>query len=173
MTDSTLSTPTPTGGGSTLAGLIFGRGPADTPIGAIWVSSLFLLGARVWLALPFWNAGTTRLESWSNQPFLFEWIHPVPFLSPTVAAYLTTVGEIVLPILLVLGLLGRFAGLGLAVMAATIYFIVGQTDLGIENGIAIASEQVPWMVVGLVLFIIGPGRISLDYGIRRARLGES
>jgi putative oxidoreductase len=36
-----------------------------------------------------------------------------------------------------------------------------------ENGIAIAAEQLPWMLVGLALFIIGPGRIALDEAIRR------
>jgi len=96
----------------------------------------------------------------------------VAFLDPVVAAYITTAAEITLPVLLVFGFFGRWAALGLAIMAATIFFIVGQTPAGLQNGISIASEQFPWMFVGLALFVIGPGRVSIDYGIRRLFLKE-
>ncbi|MEM7443108.1 MAG: DoxX family protein [Pseudomonadota bacterium] len=154
-------------------GLIFGRGPfdglADMPA---WILGLVLLAPRIWLAIPFWDAGQIRLASFSRQPMFFQAIHPVPFLDPSTAAYLTTGAEIILPVLLVFGFFGRWAALGLAVMAATIFFIVGQTPQGMQNGIAIASEQFPWMFVGLALFVIGPGRVSIDYGIRRLILKD-
>lgn len=153
--------------------LIFGLGPIDRlPEVPAWIVGVILLAPRLWLAEPFWRAGQIRLDSFSRQPMFFQAIHPVPFLDPVVAAYVTTGAEIALPVLLVLGFFGRWAALGLAIMAATIFFIVGQTPAGLQNGIAIAQEQFPWMIVGLLLFIIGPGRISIDYGIRRLILKE-
>lgn len=132
-----------------------------------WLKSLVYLLPRIWLAIPFWEAGTTRINNWGSQDWLFTNFHPVPGLPASIAAPLTTAAELALPILLVFGLLGRFAGLGLAVMAATIFFIVGATEQGMQNGVAIAHEQVPWMIVGLLLFLTGPGRLSADYAIRK------
>ena len=123
---------------------------------------------RFFLALPFFNAGLARLQNWESQAFLFEYEHPLPLLSPGMAAFVTAAAEIVLPILLVMGLFGRFAALGLALMAATIYFLIG-------GAYGIASEQVPWILAGLLLFITGPGRLSLDHainGIVGGRRGE-
>jgi putative oxidoreductase len=147
---------------------VFGAGYVDRASApAAWAMSAVLLAARLWLALPFFKAGMARVEAWDRQAMLFEWVHPVPFLPPATAALVTTLGELTLSITLVLGLLGRLSALGLAIMAATIFFIVGRTPEGMENGIAIAAEQLPWMLVGLALFIIGPGRIALDEAIRR------
>ena len=141
--------------------LVFGAGPLDRVEGMpAWVLSLALLAARVYLAMPFWNAGQARLNNWGSQGFLFEYEHPLPLLSPMQAAYVTTFSELFLPVLLVLGLLGRFAGFGLGVMAATIFFVIG-------GAYAIANEQVPWMALGLLIFLVGPGRLSADYAIRR------
>ena len=170
--ESTAASPAPSKA-RTFWALVFGRGPFDrlsnTPA---WILGLVLLAPRIWLAEPFWNAGTNRLGNFSGQPRLFTMIHPVPGLDPVHAAYITTAAEIALPILLFLGFFGRWAALGLAIMAATIFFIVGQTPQGQQFGIALASEQVPWMLVGLALFLTGPGRVSLDYGRRRLILKE-
>ena len=125
-----------------------------------WLKSLVYLAPRIWLAIPFWNAGTTRLDSWDSQESLFAFVHPLPGIPASIAAPVTTAAELMLPVLLVLGLFGRFAALGLATMAAVIYFVIG-------GAFAIPHEQVPWMVVGLMLFATGPGRISADYAIRR------
>lgn len=127
---------------------------------ALWGASAGLLGLRLFLALPFWNAGQARLNSWGSQSFLFEYEHPLPLLSPTQAAYLTTGAELVLPVLLILGLFGRLAGLGLAIMAATIFFVIG-------GAYAIAAEQMPWMLAGLVIFLAGSGRLSVDHLVAR------
>lgn len=151
---------------SGLASFIFGGGVVHRLPGQ-WdgIASGLLVIPRIWLAVPFLAAGTTRLGNWGSQGFLFEHIHPVPFLDPGLAAVFTTAGETVLSVLLVLGLFGRFAALGLAVMAAVIYFVVGQTPEGVDNGIALATEQIPWIAVGLLLFVTGPGRLSLDHAI--------
>lgn len=136
----------------------------------LWFGSLVFLLPRIWLAIPFFNAGWTRINNWGSQEWLFNNIHPVPGLPGSIAAPITTAGELILPVLLILGLFGRFAGLGLAVMAFVIFYIVGSTEVAQQNNIPNAQEQVPWMIVGVILFITGPGRISVDYAIRKLML---
>ena len=148
-------------GAGGIVGIIFGSGPFDRVEGiAGTVLAATLLGARLFLALPFWLAGQARLAQWEAQAFLFEYEHPLPLLSPMQAAWLTTACELLLPVLLALGLFGRFAAMGLGVMAATIFFVIGGTY-------AIAAEQVPWMAIGGLIFLVGPGRLSVDREIRR------
>lgn len=131
-----------------------------------WAGGLLLLAGRVWLAWPFATAGWHRVFTWDSQVFLFTDVHPVPFLPAAIAAPLTTGAEIVLSLLLALGLGGRVGAAGLAVMSAVLFLVIGRTPQGIENGIAIAAEQIPWIMVGLVLFLTGPGLLSLDAVLR-------
>lgn len=146
-----------------LTGLALDAGPATgwaPPVKLL--GGLVLLAGRLWLGWAFLSSGLTRVSHWSSQHYLFSSVHPVPFLPADVAAVVTTGAELLLPCALILGLLARPAALGLAIMAATIYFVIGQTPEGMENGIAIASEQVPWMAVGLAITVLGAGPLSLD-----------
>lgn len=127
-----------------------------------WVAAAALLAARLWLAWPFGAAGWHRVQAWGSQEYLFSQIHPVPLLPASVAAPLTTGAELVLSTMLVLGLAGRIGGAGLGIMAATLFLVIGSTPEGKENGIAVASEQIPWMIIGIGLFILGPGAVSID-----------
>ncbi|MFV3127208.1 DoxX family membrane protein [Niveispirillum sp. KHB5.9] len=135
-----------------------------------WGVALFLAFGRWWLAWPFLTAGWHRVLTWDSQEFLFTEVHPVPFLPAVLAAPLTTGAEIALGLSLLLGLAGRAGAAGLAVMAATLFLVIGRTPQGMENGIAIAAEQIPWIMVGAVLFVSGPGLLSLDAALRRFRL---
>ena len=119
-------------------------------------SPLFDLTARLYLASVFWKSGMVRFRDWSNgtfdnQIFLFELEHPVPGIPPEPAAYLTMGAEIVLPILLVLGLFGRFAAAGLLIMTAVIEFTYGHF-----------YSHILWAFLAGMLFIKGPGKLSLD-----------
>ena len=114
------------------------------------------LTMRLYLGNAFFSSGMLRFKDWqngnfSNQVFLFELEHPVPGLDPTTAAYLTTGAEIILPIMLVLGLFGRFAAAGLLIMTAVIEFTYGHFD-----------AHVLWAFLALSIFIRGPGKLSLD-----------
>lgn len=133
---------------------------------ATLVAGFVLLFARCWLAWPFVTAGWHRVVAWDAQEFLFTQVHPVPFVPAIIAAPLTTGAEIALGLSLLLGLAGRVGAAGLAVMSAALFLVIGRTPQGIENGIAIAAEQIPWIMVGLALFAAGPGLMSLDAALR-------
>jgi len=47
-----------------------------------------LLGIRLYLANVFWQSGVNKLQTWESTLFLFQYEYQVPFLSPTIAAYL-------------------------------------------------------------------------------------
>lgn len=129
-------------------------------------AGVVLLFGRWWLAWPFAKAGWHRVLTWDAQDFLFTEVHPVPFVPAVIAAPLTTGAEIALGLSLLLGLAGRVGAAGLAVMSAALFLVIGRTPQGMENGIAIAAEQIPWIMVGLTLFAAGPGLLSLDAALR-------
>ncbi|HEY0817858.1 MAG TPA: DoxX family membrane protein, partial [Rhizobacter sp.] len=76
------------------------------------------LGARFYVAQVFFMSGLTKIHDWETTLALFADEYQVPLLSPPVAAAMGTAGELVLPVLLLLGLGGRFAALGLFVVNA-------------------------------------------------------
>ena len=114
------------------------------------------LAARLYVGQAFFLSGLTKLRSWDTTLALFADEYQVPLLPPHVAAVLGTAGELVLPVLLALGLAGRFAAAGLFVVNA-----VAVASL-MEIAPAALQQHVFWgsLLVGLVLW--GPGRLSLD-----------
>ena len=74
---------------------------------------LAALLARLYVAQVFFLSGLTKLRDWETTLFLFTEEYKVPVLSPPVAAFMGTAGELVLPVLLAAGLLGRLGALGL------------------------------------------------------------
>jgi len=112
----------------------------------------FLL-LRCWVAWQFFKSGLTKLPI-ENAIVLFENEYHVPLLPPVVAAYLGTTAELILPVLLVLGLAGRFSAFGLFILNWVAYISYSE---------ALLSDHLPW---GLILFLFmlhGPDKISLDY----------
>ena len=117
---------------------------------------LALLAARLYVAQVFFASGLTKLRDWDTTLALFADEYQVPLFSPGVAALMGTAGELVLPLLLALGLAGRFAALGLFVVNA-----VAVVSLA-EIAPAALQQHLLWgsLLVGLLLW--GPGRWSLD-----------
>lgn len=126
--------------------------------------SIPLLVLRLAVAIPFWKSGLTKWDGFlqlsNGAVYLFQEefrIHlfgaafPYPF--PTAMAFLSGVGEIVFPILLVFGLGTRFAALGILAMTAVI-------QLTIPDGWA--NFHLPWAAMALALVTFGPGSLSLD-----------
>jgi putative oxidoreductase len=114
------------------------------------------LAARLYVGNVFFRSGLTKLQDWETTLALFADEYKVPGLSPTVAAYLGTGGELVLPVLLLVGLFGRFAAAGLLVV--NVVAVLSLSDMPP----AALQGHVFWgsLLTGLVLW--GPGALSLD-----------
>jgi putative oxidoreductase len=141
---------------------------ASVFVRAIAEPSLAQLALRIALAVPFWRSGILKwdgflqLKDTAITLFTDEFmLHlpggPYPFPAPTTMAFLSGCGEIVFPILLVLGLATRFAGVGLLCMTAIV-------ELTVPDGWPI---HITWAAMALGIMAWGPGRISLDHLIRR------
>lgn len=128
-----------------------------------WVTPLFLLVLRLYVAEVFFRAGVLKLLDWSATLYLFDNIYAVPVIPPHLAAIMGTGGETLLPILLVLGFAGRFAAAGIFVtnlMAAISFPDI--SDLGLQ-------DHKLWGLMLLVLVFFGPGPLSIDHWIKRRR----
>lgn len=114
------------------------------------------LAARLCVGQVFFLSGLTKIRDWDTTIALFTDEYHVPLLPPEWAALLGTAGELVLPVLLVLGLAGRFAALGLTVVNAVA--VISLADIPVPA----LQQHVFWgsLLVGLLLW--GPGRWSLD-----------
>ncbi len=112
--------------------------------------------ARGYVAEAFFRSGLTKIRDWETTLALFGDEYKVPLLSPGVAAVLGTAGELVLPVMLVLGLGGRFAALGLSVVN-----VVAVISLS-EIAPAALQQHVTWGVLLAGLAVYGVGRWSLD-----------
>jgi putative oxidoreductase len=124
------------------------------------------LAARLFVAQVFFQSGLTKLNDWSTTLLLFENEYSVPLLPPLWAAVAGTAGELVLPVLLVLGLTGRLAAAGL--------FVVNLVAVWSLAEIAPAALQLHqfWGTVLLALLLWGPGRWSVD-ALWLARTGKA
>ena len=121
--------------------------------------SLVALVSRVAIADIFWRSGRTKVQGFSIREetfYLFREEYKVPLLPPDLAAYLSTIGEHVLPALLVLGLASRLSALGLFGMTLVIQLFV------VPGG---WPEHLLWFGLLLCLIARGPGAISLDHFI--------
>ena len=117
---------------------------------------LAALAARIYLAQVFFLSGLTKVRDWETTVLLFTEEYKVPLLSPQLAALSGTAGELVLPVLLVLGLAGRFSALGLSVVNA-----VAVVSLA-EIAPAALQQHITWGVLLAALAIQGVGRWSVD-----------
>jgi putative oxidoreductase len=124
------------------------------------------LAARLFVAQAFFLSGLTKIRDWDTTLALFADEYHVPLLPPGLAAVAGTTGELVLPVLLVLGLGGRFAALGLSVLN-----VVAVLSLQEIAPAALQQHQF-WGSLLLALLLWGPGRLSADAWLAR-RLGLS
>lgn len=114
---------------------------------------------RIGVALVFWYSGQTKLPLGNEMTvLLFEEEYRVPILPPSLAAYLTTVIELVVPWMLILGLGAR---LGAAIFLAE--------TLVIQIFVYPQSYPSHLLWAGPLLYVLlrGPGTWSIDHQIRR------
>jgi len=122
-----------------------------------YLQPIALLAARFYVAWVFFAAGLTKLRDWDSTLFLFEEEYIVPFIPFELAAYLGTAGEILLPIILVLGIASRFGALGLTVV--NVVAVISLTEIAP----AALYAHVIWGLLLLQTVFFGAGKISLDY----------
>jgi putative oxidoreductase len=128
-----------------------------------WAVSPALLLLRVALAIPFLRSGLTKwdgfnLSAGARYLFTEEFkLHlfwgTFPYPAPILMAYLAAIGEIVLPILLILGLATRLSAAGVLAMTIVI-------QLTIPDGLI--NFHLPWAAMALALIAYGGGTLSAD-----------
>ena len=116
---------------------------------------------RLAVANVFWKSGLNKIQSWDSTLMLFEYEYAVPVLAPAVAAYMATAMELLLPVLLALGLGGRFAALGL--FGLNIVAVISYPDLSASG----REFHVLWGLLLAVTVTRGAGSIAFDAIIER------
>ncbi len=129
--------------------------------GLAFLTPVLDLGIRLWVGMVFFSAGMVKIASWQTTLALFENEYTVPLLPPDIAAYLGTGAELILPVFLIIGLGGRFAALAMFVF--NIIAVISYPDLG-EVGL---KDHQYWGLMLLVTLMHGPGKLSLDYFLRK------
>ena len=130
--------------------------------------SVVQLVLRLALAVPFWRSGIlkwdgflqlndTAVELFSSEFMLHLPGGPYPYPAPAAMAFMTGCAEIFFPALLVIGFATRFAATGLLLMTLVV-------ELTIPDGWPI---HITWAAMALGIMAWGPGRLSLDYAVRR------
>jgi putative oxidoreductase len=117
---------------------------------------LAALAARIYVAQAFFLSGLTKISDWDTTLALFADEYHVPLLPTPLAAVMGTTGELALPVLLVLGLGGRFAALGLFVVNAVAVISLQ------EIAPAALQQHIFWGSLLAGLAIYGPGSWSLE-----------
>lgn len=121
------------------------------PVNVAELTSYYLTG---------WNFSVTVPTGVRPETFAaFATQYPLVPVPPAVSAYLVSYAEFILPIMLVIGLGTRFAALGLLVITGVILAFVAPEPL--------ATAQIYWAAILLLLMSQGPGAASLDHLIRR------
>lgn len=137
--------------------------------------SLIAFSARFSMAAIFWLSAQTKIEGFSINIISgeFEWGMPyfseatislfrdeyrLPLLSPEWAAVAATWSEHIFAVLLLIGLGGRVAALGLLVITLIIQFFV-YPDAYPTHG--------AWAVCLIYIIAHGPGIISIDYFLKK------
>jgi putative oxidoreductase len=119
------------------------------------------LGLRLFLANVFFKSGLTKIQSWDSTLYLFSDVYQVPLLSPEFAAWLATSAELGLSVLLVLGLFGRFAAVGLSIL--NVVAVISYSELS-EAGL---SHHLYWGLLLGVLLLVSRWQWSVDFWLER------
>ena len=130
------------------------------------LSQVLNFAGRSYVAYAFFAAGLTKIVDWESTLMLFEYEYSVPLLNFQLAAFLATFGELVFPVLLVLGLATRINAIALSVI--NIVAVISLEDIGLVA----LYVHVVWGLILLHIILKGGERIAVDYLVKR-RLTQS
>ena len=122
---------------------------------------ILLLVFRLYIAKIFFLAGLTKTKNWDSTLMLFEYEYSVPLIPFDMAAYLATLAELVFPLLLVIGLAGRFSAAALFIL--NIVAAISYPDIS-PGGV---NDHYFWGTILCILVFYGPGKLSVDAWIQR------
>ncbi len=125
-----------------------------------WLASLVL---RLGVAIPFWKSGLTKWDGFGvlsetpiilfeNEFLLHVFGREYSFPFPTLMAYASSIGEIILPILVVFGLFTRLAALGLLLMTLIIQLTFPDAW----------PLHLTWAVMAVGVIHLGGSKLSID-----------
>lgn len=128
------------------------------------LQSPLLLLFRLWVAKVFFMSGLQKIDNWDQTLMLFEYEYNVPVLPFELAAQLATLGELVLPVILVFGIGTRLGAIALSILnivAVVSYYAtlekVGQV-----------TPHIFWGAMLLTTIVYGPGFFSVDHWLKKA-----
>jgi putative oxidoreductase len=128
-----------------------------------------LLALRLYVSSVFFRSGLVKVSDWGATLALFHDEYKVPLLPPDVAAVVGASGELAFPVLITLGLMGRFGAAGLFVV--NVMAVISYPQLWGFDCPAGIDAHFYWGSILLALTLFGPGRLSLDeLVLRRLRL---
>src|SRR5204862_4232249 len=119
--------------------------------------------SRFAVASVFWRSARTKVHGLAikEETFvLFREEYRVPLLPPDFAAYLSTIAEHLLPLLLMIGFASRLSAAGWLGMTLVIQLFVYPSGW---------PQHVLWMALLLVITARGPGAVSPDH-LDRSRI---
>ncbi|MDR3482475.1 MAG: DoxX family protein [Burkholderiaceae bacterium] len=125
-----------------------------------WGGSLLSLAIRVWVGWQFFKAGLVKISDWSATLALFHDEYHVPVLPPDLAAVMGASGELVFPVLLLVGVISRPAAFGL--FFVNLMAVISYPDLFTFECPAGLKDHFCWGALLLVIVAFGPGRLALD-----------
>jgi len=129
---------------------------------------LFALGTRLYVSWQFLPSGFIKMTTWENTLYLFQTEYHTPWLSPYAAAIAFTSGELFFSALVGVGFITRWSAVGLFVVNVMAVISYSQVLLA-EGSEAALGQHVLWGSLLLFLIVYGPGKLSLDYFLNRAR----
>jgi putative oxidoreductase len=126
------------------------------------LQSPLLLILRLYVSYVFFTSGLQKINNWEMTLTLFEYEYAVPLLPYQLAAYMATAGELLLPIVLVLGFGTRLFAIALSVlnvMAVVSYY----------EALAKVGQVTPHIFWGACLMTniaFGAGFFSVDHWLK-------
>lgn len=121
-----------------------------------FLSPVVLLVARLTMAKVFFSSGLTKIADWQSTVELFQFEYKTPFLSPFLAALLSTMVELSCPVLLTLGLVARLATLPMLFMTGVIQFTYMSH-----------MDHLYWSILLGTILSFGSGAVSIDAIVKR------
>jgi len=119
---------------------------------AIFYSTAFYAsGLLKWDGFPQLSRGAKFLFGEEFKLNIFGGVYNMPF--PNTSAFIAGIGEIVLPILILVGFASRFSALGLIAMTIVIQLVFPDAW----------KLHYGWAVYFMIILVLGPGKISVDH----------